>query len=401
MSVKESPKTESMPVLRALPQRIGFLAGETNGSYVQRLARANGLGTTDLLTLLGSGPAGPVQPSETELYLSAAALERLSVLSGRPTAQLQKALRCLRDGSLLAGLTPQSAWRWERPAPGLPRLLQGCHRCAAVKGSRHPVFVWCDMPWQVCRQHGCWLDAQPEQQTIRASLCGRIPQVIRAEQQRIRFEQRLGTTGRLLFSDALSACAYWWNNPRLSLPVWIERQRPFPALDYSDPFPALVVIYPEVVRLAQMFAQWHQGQMEGGLNPGAWERQMRQLFRSWGSPFEVDEVRLPVELWLHRHRSHTVSRTRAPRWNPRTGLARALSECVPRGSRRPVGNVQAWVQRSCLPFRYGRGVWSLPKERRRDILHLRPYYDPVDGGVWEMLPQPLPGHETLDPRRLQ
>lgn len=393
--------TASPFVLRALPQRIGFLTGETNASYVQRLAWANGLETAELLRRLGSGLAEPMQPGEAELRLNAAALERLSALTGRPIAHLQRALRCLRGEFLLAGPASTATWTWERTPPGLPCLLQGCQQCAAAKGAHHPVFIWSGMPWSVCRRHGCWLGTVPGQDAVRTSLRDRMPLVLQAERRRIRFERRLGSRGRILFADALSACAYWWNNPRLSLPVWIERQRPFPALDYSAPFPALVVIYPEVVELAQMFAQWDRQNLADRLEPDAWERQMNRLFRSWGSPFEVDEVRLPVELWLHRHRSHTLSSSRAPRWHPSARLARALSECVPQRSPRAVGGVQAaWGKWSCLPFRYGRGVGALPRERRTDILHLRPFYDPVDGVCWEMLSQPRPGRETLDPRHL-
>ncbi|WP_416960301.1 TniQ family protein [Streptomyces sp. Agncl-13] len=328
-------------VLRPLPQRIGFLTGETNASYMQRLAWANGLETAELLRQLGSGLAEPMQPGEAELRLNAAALERLSVLTSCPIAHLQRALRCLHDEFLLAEPISTAAWTWERTPPGLPGLLQGCHRCAAAKGAHHPVFIWSGMPWQVCRRHGCWLDTTPGQEAVRALLRSCMPSVLNAEHRRIRFERRLGSRGRILFADALSACAYWWNNPRLSLPVWIERQRPFRALDYSAPFPALVVIYPEVMQLAQMFAQWDRQSLADQPNPDAWERQMDRLFRSWGRPFEVDEVRLPVELWLHRHRSHTLSSSRAPQWHPSVGLARALSECVPRHSPRAVGGLPA------------------------------------------------------------
>ncbi|GHH27144.1 TniQ family protein [Streptomyces lanatus] len=381
---------------RALPQRIGFLRGETNGSYVQRLAWANGLETAALLQRLGSGPADPVQPGEAELRLNAAARERLSALAGCPTARLQRALRGLRD--LLLAEPSTAAWTWEEPSSKGPCLLQGCPGCAAAKGADRPVFIRSDLPWQVCRRHGRWLGTTPEQEATRAVLRGRMPLLLGAERQRIRFERQLGSRGRILFADALSACAYWWNNPRLSLPVWIERQLPFPTLDYGAPFPALVVIYPEVVQLARMFAQQDP---PGRLDPGAWERQMRRLFRSWGSPFEFDEVRLPIELWLHRHRSHTPTTARAPRWHPSAGLARALSECVPQRFPATAADAQAvWGARSCLPFRYGRGMGVLPRARRTDILHLRPFSDPVDGVGWEMLSQPRPGRETPDPRRL-
>ncbi|MFJ3981332.1 TniQ family protein [Streptomyces fungicidicus] len=91
-----------MSALRALPVRIGFLRAETNGSYLQRLAQANGLQIAELLNRLGSGPAQPVQPDEAELYLSAAALERLSHLSGRSVGCLRQVLRCVREEFVLA-----------------------------------------------------------------------------------------------------------------------------------------------------------------------------------------------------------------------------------------------------------------------------------------------------------
>ncbi|SEE34692.1 TniQ family protein [Streptomyces sp. KS_5] len=380
---------------RALPQKIGFLAGETNGSYVQRLAWANGLEPAVLLQRLGSGPAEPVQPGEAELRLNPAALEQLSALAGCTVARLQRALHGLRDDLLPAEAAATAAWTWQKPPRAGPCLLQGCPGCAAAKGARHPVFIRSDLPWQVCRRHGRWLGTAPEAEAARAVLRGRMPLLLQAEQQRIRFERQLGSRGRILFADALSACAYWWNNPRLSLPVWMERQLLFPTLDYSAPFPAIVVIYPEVVQLARMLAQ------QDRLGPGTWERQMHRLFRSWGSPFEIDEVRLPLELWLHRHRSHTPTTARAPQWHPPARLARALSECVPQRFPAAVARAQAtWGARSCLPFRYGRGLGTLPRARRTDILHLRPRYDTVDGVCWDMLPQPRPGCETPDPRRL-
>ncbi|MGW1878805.1 TniQ family protein [Streptomyces sp. NPDC001975] len=353
----DRPPKDIMSALRALPMRIGFLQAETNGSYLQRLSRANGLQIAALLNRLGSGPAQPVRLNEAELYLSAAALGRLSHLTGHPVVRLQQALRCVREEFLLAAPVSRASWSWQTPAPEGPCVLQGCHRCAAAKGTFHPVFVWSDLPWQMCRRHGCWLDATPQPEAARAVLHARMPLVLRAEQQRLRFERRLGPTGRILFADALSACAYWWNNPRLSLPVWIERQRPLPALDYSAPFPALAVIYPEVVRLAQMFALWERQHQTGRQNPDVWERQMLRLFRSWGSPLEVDEVRLPVEMWLHRHRSHTVAKTRGPRWRPPHTLALALATALqirPRGGRAPAGETPRHPA-PAPPVRSGRG----------------------------------------------
>ncbi|WP_282189787.1 TniQ family protein [Streptomyces sp. RPA4-5] len=388
----------------SLPQQVQFVAAESTGSYVQRLASANGLEPIAVLDLIGRGQRALPEPGSAELYLNAAALSRLSMLVGCSAAQLQRALPTLRAPHLLITRNTAPAWRWCPCELSQEYLLRGCRLCAASKGTHQAVYVWSGTPWQVCVRHGRWLDNVPEEEAAWLPPPDAVARVVKAHQRRLLFERRLGPMGRVLFADAYSACAYWWNQPRLTLPVWRERQQAFSHVDYSDPFPALLVIYPEVVRLAQMFAQRERLRLRCLLDAGAWERQMRKLFRAWGTPFEIDEVRRPIDVWMGRHRDPEFQRPLTC-WPPRTASPRALAGsdrrvplCAPHtkaDASRPLEDL------TCLPFNYGRGVVSVPQDSRTDILHLRPFYDATEGVGWEMLPQPSAGAKfALDPRRL-
>ncbi|MFE1764017.1 TniQ family protein [Streptomyces angustmyceticus] len=373
------PWPSSGELRRSLPRQVRFISAESTGSYVRRLAYANGLEPIAVLDLVGRGQKALPDPASTELYLNAAALARLSVLVGCSAARLQQVLPTVRASRLLQTHSKAPAWRWLPRREFQQYVVAACHLCAAAKGARQEAYVWSDTAWHVCVRHGLWLDDQSAGEAA-WSLPGECLQpVVQAHRERIRFERSSGPMGRALFADAYSACAHWWNEPRLTLPIWRERQQPFPHVDYSSPFPALLVIYPEVVKLAKMFARHERHRQRGTLDLPAWREQLRKVFRVWGSPLEIEEVAQPIALWTSRHRP-----------TPRSGRLYAHSKDDLEG---PLEHL------TCLPFTYGRGVRG-KRNASKNSLQLRPFIGDYGVPGWEMLPLPgLPG--SLDPRTLR
>lgn len=121
---------------RPLPLRVRPVPGESTGSFVNRLAHANGLSLAAFLDRVGQGEASAYTervekyPQSTEMYVNEAGLHYLAVLADRAAGLLQQDLPSLGAEHLLPG--PEAAqwrWRWE-PVAGAPRaVLPAVCRC--------------------------------------------------------------------------------------------------------------------------------------------------------------------------------------------------------------------------------------------------------------------------------
>ncbi|MFF1962474.1 TniQ family protein [Streptomyces sp. NPDC058232] len=384
-----------------LPRKIHRIRGETTGSYVWRLAHANGKEPLRLLHMMGRGQVGGLRPASGELYMNISALRRLSGLIGVSATRLQESLG-LAHVPVQLGRFTAAAWQWLPRETHQLHVVKACRLCAAAKGADYVAYVWSEAPWQVCLRHRVWQDDRAEERSDWHPPPGHLAMIVAAHRQRLVFERRLGPMGRFLFADAYSACAYWWNEPRLTLPVWIDRQRSFADVDYSDPFPALQVIYPEVVKLARLLAQHEQRRMRGTLDQRQWWQEARGVFRLWGSPLELEEVSLPLTLWTSRH-GYPPERGK---W--RGQIRRALMTPPPQrppDSRLPLNGPhqddsleQPLEHLTCLPFTYRRVDRAERAASTRP--QLRPFIDEVGTAGWEALPPPgQPG--ALNPRKLQ
>ncbi|MEE4597588.1 hypothetical protein V2J94_37900 [Streptomyces sp. DSM 41524] len=198
-----------------------FIGGETTGSYTRRLANLNGIPDEEFWLMFGTPlrPDGVVgDPLCGDGYLNRAALKRLSVMSHRPIHQLQFALPNLRAYRLLLPVDGGPVWDWPWDTTGC-FLVRVCELCARLKGTSLDAYLASDATWQVCAQHGRWLDNRREPGTTAIPLFS-LPKIVDAHRLRQRLERRLCAGGRAMFADAYAITSCWWNIPDLNPPVW-------------------------------------------------------------------------------------------------------------------------------------------------------------------------------------
>jgi len=194
--------------IRSLPLRVRFLAGESTGSYVTRLASRNGLAVSHLLESIGDGRSAPdVDPRYTELYVNRAGRGRLAALVGRPVEELIKALPSTGDEHLLAEeASGGPAWKWPW-APHGGYLVRGCGMCAAAREITEPVWLMCPDMWHICARHGRFSDNSRDDKVPFIDLSPG-PHVVQAERRRVALTRRLGPAGRALMADAFGVLAH-------------------------------------------------------------------------------------------------------------------------------------------------------------------------------------------------
>lgn len=288
-------------------QRLGlshlpFIGGESTGSYTQRLARLNSIPYEEFWLMFGTplrkdGEVG--DPLCSDGCLNRAALERLSVMSHRPVAQLQFALPNLREHRLLDASGPP-VWNWPWDAADC-FLVRVCELCAQTRGTSPEAYLAADATWQVCVRHGRWLDNRREPGAAAIALTA-LPEVVTAHRQRLYLEQRLGVGGRALFADAYALTSCWWNIPALNPPVWQARRRALGRAGRDELRVAPLVFYPEAVCLARALAARERRRLRHTLSreeDHSWLEQVAALVEAWGMP--VAEALDPVSIWRAQH----------------------------------------------------------------------------------------------------
>ncbi|MBT2391454.1 TniQ family protein [Streptomyces sp. ISL-1] len=339
-----------------MPLQVAPLPGESTGSFVQRLARANGLTLTDFLERVGQGRKA-VDPQFAEMYVNPEGLQYLSVLSGRPAAALQWALPSLANSHLLTAENGEPdegearwAWPWE-PMDGY--LVRACDVCARVRGASVPVWtIWPDT-WRVCARHGRWTDNSRSRDPLFIRLDA-LPEVVGAHRRRLRLKGRFGPAGRALFADAFQAAVFWWTH-RPDTERWAQRAARA-GLKPRDVRTAPLVVHPEAVAVAEAMVRFGRWQRDGREHSDGqvWLEVMeRQLYR-WG--VEGAFVRTPLTEWLTRHTPSAGSMPQRP-----AGLGHRRRQYLPiRPEHRKVaaesGSVEA---RSCLPWQLGAGALEM------------------------------------------
>ncbi|MET8621299.1 TniQ family protein [Streptomyces albidoflavus] len=331
----------------ALARRVYPIAGESTASFVGRLAALNHMPVDALMSKIGEG-AQPMPVETTDVYLNAAALERLAALSSLDVLALQRALPHVREAHLLTD-GPGPAWRWPRWQPRDPVfLVRACDLCAAARRRPAAVYLVSVTRWQVCGRHGRWLDNLREGGTTWLSLAA-LPEVVQAHEQRVLLERRVGAGGRTLFADALHIAAFWWNVPALCPPVWHERSRALGPSVGSDLRIAPLVAYPEVVALAWMLAARERRRMRNSWSvgqDGAWLNQVGGTFSGWRMP--AGPAQMAVELWMRQHSGAALPTDTGVR--PAQGKWRRLPAPLPHEDA-PLGTHLEKL--TCLPWRFG------------------------------------------------
>ncbi|MFC4469325.1 TniQ family protein [Streptomyces xiangluensis] len=281
---------------RRLKGAVPFLAGESAGSFANRLAHAHGLELGAFLDRVGTGrqPVNPLLPSLAELDVNRAALDNLAVLSGRTPHQLQLALNNLQDRFLLSD-DDAARWRWPFEVRE-GHVVRCCDLCAGARGVDEAAWLLWPDPWRVCLRHRRFTDDHRGEGPYVVRLDG-LGEVVRAHTERLRLESRFGAAGAELFADGFQVVARWW--ARMPT-VWSWTQRAWRVgLEAQELRTAPLVIYPEAIQLAREMLRYEQlGERTAAARAG-WVEAVQQLMDGWG----LEDVDGWGELaqWLDHH----------------------------------------------------------------------------------------------------
>ena len=330
-----------------LPLRVRPVAGESTGSFVNRLAHGNGLSLADFLDRVGQGEAsadpGRVEkyPQSTEMYVNEAGLRYLSVLADRSSGLLQRDLPSLGADRLLAGGQEDAEWRWPwEPLAG--HLVRYCPPCGDDLDVGETVWLMSPDSWQVCLRHGSWSDDSRGRGPDFVRLA-ELPETMTAHRVRQQLAARWGPAGEELFADAFQVAVYWWTRMPDTV-CWVQRAWTA-ELGAREMRAAPLVIYPEAAQLALAMLDFECAGQRDTAARARWLVGMEQLMAQWG--VDVTEGRQALLVWLGRHRMGmpTASAPSRPAGGRRLVLALGHDRIASR-----TGSVG---QRSCLPWQLG------------------------------------------------
>lgn len=327
---------------RALPLRVRPMAGESTGSFVNRLAHANGLSLAAFLDRVGQGEASAdperveKYPRYTEMYVNEAGLRYLSVLADRMPGLLRQELPSLGAEWLLAGGPEEAAeWRWPwEPMAG--HLVRYCPLCGDALKVGEPVWLMSPDSWQVCLRHGYWSDDSRGRGPDFVELA-ELPETVTAHRVRQELAERWGLAGEELFADAFQVAVYWWTLMPDTV-CWVQRAWTA-GLDAREIRAAPLVIYPEAAELARAMLDFERAGQRETAARARWLAGVEELMVGWG--VDVAEGRQALLVWLGRHRM---------------GVPAAADGCrlmLASGHDRIASRTGSVGQRSCLTWRLG------------------------------------------------
>lgn len=343
-----------MDSLRALPLSVRLVAGESVASFMRRLAAANGLQAADVVGYVG-GARREIDPQSVEVRLGTAAIEGLSVLAGRSVEQLRRALPTARRAG---GGSAVRVVVWP-PGQG---VVQQCEICCRAAGGGPPAWLVAVQEFDVCRRHARWLGCAGSRSQVSLS---ELPEVVLAHERRQRFERRVGPYGQVLLADAFQVAVYWWSCFQMaSMGRWARREAVL-GLTRRRLWAVPIVVYPEVVTLAEAMAVRERQRCYGRGFDGQTTRWYTGRWTRWvGERLELsDEVAAGGEralhLWLMAHRNSIPVVARLAGSPPPPGYrAQQMQPLVPH--RRVVEG--SWERMSCLPWRLGEPMTSVTWE---------------------------------------
>ncbi|WP_042804897.1 TniQ family protein [Streptomyces sp. C] len=249
---------------RALRQ-IRPLAFETNASFIERLAGAHHLTTSELLTGLRIHPpkVHPVRERDygpharSELYLNTGARARIAQYTGIPEERLTRALPCWTEHRDRGPAGQARAGGAIRPST-LPAVI-GCPHCTIAR-TGYPQAVPRYLPHHrlVCARHRTWalgphtLDGRPVPHTH--ALLHQTPEIVRAHLTHLRLTRRRGPDADDAIAQAARITEYWRRHAPRSERVWPLRARCLAGAGGDGPlWEALAreaITYPETIALA-------------------------------------------------------------------------------------------------------------------------------------------------------
>ncbi|MET8205883.1 TniQ family protein [Streptomyces sp. NPDC005373] len=326
---------------RPLPVQVRPVAGESTGSFVRRLGRANGLDLASFLDRVGQGEASkdPEQvekyPQYIEMKVNAAGRTYLSVLSGLDVGLLQRALPSLADDLLLPGTGP-AMWQWPWEAES-GHLVPWCASCGYRRQVSERVWLMSADCWQVCGRHLWWTDdsrgTDPEAVSVAA-----LAECVAAHRDRLRLQGKFKSAGEELFADACQVMYQWWTYAPDTL-VWVQRAWTA-GLEARSARAVPLVVFPEAVKLAWLMLRFEQAGLRTPQDRGRWLVRVQRQADVWDVDFTAGKNALLQ--WLERHsRPAATHAEAAAAGRRRLVLAERHNRIAARA-----GSLQ---QRSCMP----------------------------------------------------
>ncbi|MFD4535610.1 hypothetical protein ACFWNL_18220 [Kitasatospora sp. NPDC058397] len=340
---KPAAKPRAKPLKPAdLPLHAPLIHGETTASLLARTAAANGIAVDPILKAVHTGrlalPAGGVQPQQHDVRVSAAALERLATLLGRPVDQLQRAApnlradRLLDESAAVVRLVP-----WPAELGGAP--LMACPLCqeagAWLVGDGHR--------WRPCPCGRRWLGADDGGFLLEASL---LPDLGRALVRHRAMDHQLGPAGDALVADAHQVMLWWWVNRQVAHDTWRSREDALGCQRHRRQA-APAVVYPEAMTLADAMARWEQRRRRPDASAAEWLADVAEQFAVPG--IARGREREPLRHWLRLHPAGAApagGSSAERRWSQLPALHRRSAEPGP------------WQAVSCLRWTFGQPLTS-------------------------------------------
>lgn len=344
-------------MLSAKAVDLSAVREEATSSFVARLAAVNGIPAADVLDDLGVRARHGLDPRTSEVLVNGRGLGMLAVLAGRDEAHLRRALPTAASGPGAPRARPARIGPW----PAGWTVLAECAGCTARRSDGlPPAWLAVRASWQVCVRHGQWLQSADRAQHM--SLAG-LEEVVEAHRRRVRLEQRVGPYARALLADALQVTGYWWQCRQMgSDTVWAVRERALGLVRQPRALP--LVVYPEAVTVAEAMAV-HERQRGWGrdFDNGApdWvsRRWITWVGERLGMPEQMEHGGYrALRTWTVRHRITTPVVARRAQTAPPPGYR--SGQMQPLEPHRPLSEDDMLEESSCLPWRLGGPVTSLP-----------------------------------------
>uniref|UniRef100_UPI00036307EB Helicase associated domain protein n=1 Tax=Streptomyces canus TaxID=58343 RepID=UPI00036307EB len=267
------PQPPRTAAARPGPVRLAPLQGETNLSYLDRLADRYRLGVRDLIpSLLQSGGVlFKGYRADGEVYLNAEARARIAVFCRVAEAVLSRALPSWTAQEPLAPDGTGAAGRF-RFGRVVPAAGEGCRLCTATRtGRTKPARLYLQPHTRVCPRHQRWMlgthwiDGAPAD-TEQVDLTG-LPEIVTAHRRHLQLLRHRPNTAARAFEVAHAVVISWWAQQWPEEEQWPHRELQLTAKGADPGWWRLlvrdVVTYPEAVALTRVLAD---------------ERTMRRLF---------------------------------------------------------------------------------------------------------------------------
>ncbi|OUC93014.1 Helicase associated domain protein [Streptomyces swartbergensis] len=255
------PQPPRTAAARPGPVRLAPLQGETNLSYLDRLADRYRLGVRDLVPALLQVGGGLFKGYRTdgEIYLNAEARARISAFSRVPEDVLGRALPAWAAQEPLAPEGVGAAGRFRFGAV-VPAAGEGCRLCTAARtGRTKPARVYLQPHTRICLRHRRWMlgthwiDGAPAD-TEQVDLAG-LAEVVAAHRRHLDLLRHRPEAVRA-FEVAHAVVVSWWAQQWSEEEQWPRRVRQLTPQGADPGWWRLLardaVTYPETVALTSV-----------------------------------------------------------------------------------------------------------------------------------------------------